>query len=67
MYSLLPYINLELSMKEVYGASYVSLHVRVSNFAAIKLYRDSLKFSVDHTEAKYYADGEDAYYMKLIL
>ncbi|KAG5360595.1 N-terminal acetyltransferase A complex catalytic subunit ARD1 [Yarrowia sp. B02] len=49
---------------EVYGAQYVSLHVRKSNRAALHLYRDSLKFEVKKLENGYYADGEDAYSMK---
>lgn len=51
-------------MAETFSASYVSLHVRVSNTAALRLYRDTLGFSVDGTEAKYYADGEDAFAMR---
>lgn len=51
-------------MVETFGAQYVSLHVRVSNNAALRLYRDTLGFKSDKIEAKYYADGEDAYGMK---
>jgi len=54
-------------MAETYGAHYVSLHVRVSNTAALHLYRDTLGFKVDKVEAKYYADGEDAYSMRMDL
>ena len=54
-------------MVEVYGAQYVSLHVRMSNIAALRLYRDTLGFAVEKVEAKYYADGEDAYSMKMDL
>ena len=54
-------------MVETYGAQYVSLHVRVSNNAALRLYRDTLGFQNEKVEAKYYADGEDAYSMKLDL
>jgi N-alpha-acetyltransferase 10/11 len=54
-------------MVETYGAQYVSLHVRMSNTAALRLYRDTLKFKQEKVEAKYYADGEDAYSMKLDL
>lgn len=54
-------------MVESFGAHYVSLHVRVSNQAAIHLYRDTLGFKNEKTEAKYYADGEDAFCMKLEL
>merc|ERR1712098_249821 len=52
---------------ETFQAQYVSLHVRVSNKAALHLYRDTLSFQMEKTEAKYYADGEDAYSMKLDL
>ncbi len=51
-------------MVETFSAQYVSLHVRVSNVAALHLYRDTLRFKVEKIEAKYYADGEDAYSMK---
>jgi hypothetical protein len=54
-------------MVETYQAKYVSLHVRMSNTAALHLYRDTLKFDVDKVEAKYYADGEDAYSMRMSL
>ena len=54
-------------MFECYNAVYVSLHVRVSNIAALALYRDTLGFKVGGTEAKYYADGEDAYSMRMDL
>ncbi|KAG1435511.1 hypothetical protein G6F56_013948 [Rhizopus delemar] len=33
-----------LNMSQVFGAHYVSLHVRKTNRAAIGLYRDTLKF-----------------------
>lgn len=51
-------------MVETFGAQYVSLHVRMSNNAALRLYKDTLGFDVEKVEAKYYADGEDAYSMK---
>ncbi|KAI9314642.1 acyl-CoA N-acyltransferase [Dichotomocladium elegans] len=54
-------------MVEVFDAHYVSLHVRKTNRAAIGLYRDALKFEVHDIEKKYYADGEDAYAMRLTL
>ena len=54
-------------MFETYGAQYVSLHVRVSNVAALALYRDTLGFKVVGTEPKYYADGEDAHGMRMDL
>jgi peptide alpha-N-acetyltransferase len=55
------------AMAETFGAHYVSLHVRVSNNAALHLYRDTLGFTVDKIEPKYYADGEDAYSMRMEL
>lgn len=51
-------------MVEVFGAHYVSLHVRKTNRAALSLYKDTLKFNVEGIEKKYYADGEDAYAMR---
>jgi len=54
-------------MVETFGAQYVSLHVRVSNKAAIHLYTKTLKFDQEKSEPKYYADGEDAHCMKLNL
>ena len=59
--------SLELAMVETYQAKYVSLHVRVSNVAARHLYEDTLGFKNEKTEAKYYADGEDAFCMRLDL
>lgn len=55
------------AMCELFGAQYVSLHVRKSNRAALHLYRDSLKFEVQSIEKSYYQDGEDAYAMRLDL
>jgi len=55
------------SMSTIYRASRVSLHVRKSNRAALSLYRDTLGFEVEDIEKKYYADGEDAYAMRLVL
>lgn len=59
--------NSQRAMAEVFNASYVSLHVRMSNQAALHLYRDTLGFDVEKVESKYYADGEDAYAMKMDL
>lgn len=39
----------------------------MSNKAALHLYRDTLGFEVEKIESKYYADGEDAYAMKVDL
>jgi peptide alpha-N-acetyltransferase len=55
------------AMAETFAAHYVSLHVRMSNTAALHLYRDTLGFTVDKVEKSYYADGEDAYSMRLEL
>lgn len=55
------------AMAETFNAQYVSLHVRVSNQAALHLYRDTLGFKVDKIEEKYYADGENAYSMRMDL
>ncbi|KUL90795.1 hypothetical protein ZTR_00320 [Talaromyces verruculosus] len=52
------------AMAESHRAHYVSLHVRVSNTAALRLYRDTLGFEVEKIESKYYADDEDAYAMR---
>ena len=40
-------------MATIYQASYVSLHVRKSNRAALSLYRDTLGFEVKDIEKKY--------------
>lgn len=40
-------------MATVYRASYVSLHVRKSNRAALSLYRDTLGFTVKDIEKSY--------------
>ncbi|WIA08032.1 hypothetical protein OEZ85_007502 [Tetradesmus obliquus] len=52
------------AMEEVFGAEYVSLHVRVSNKGAIHLYTETLGYQIQDVEAKYYANGEDAYEMR---
>ncbi len=51
-------------MVDVYDTAFCSLHVRVSNMAAVTLYQDVLAFEIVRTESGYYADGEDAYDMK---
>ncbi|EST06044.1 GNAT domain protein [Kalmanozyma brasiliensis GHG001] len=53
------------AMRDVFGAKFVSLHVRQTNRAAIGLYRDTLGFEVHGVEKGYYADGEDALHMRL--
>ncbi|CAI7580495.1 unnamed protein product [Penicillium viridicatum] len=55
------------AMAESHRAHFVSLHVRMSNIAALRLYRDTLGFEVEKVEDGYYADGEDAYAMRLNL
>ncbi|EAK88014.1 N-acetyltransferase subunit ARD1 [Cryptosporidium parvum Iowa II] len=52
-------------MQSIYNAPYCSLHVRISNYTAKNLYQKALNYKVDSIEAKYYADKEDAYFMKL--
>ena len=44
-------------MATVYRASYVSLHVRKSNRAALALYKDTLGFTVKEIEKKYYQES----------
>lgn len=68
VYFLRKSINeIERAMAESHRANFVSLHVRVSNTAALRLYRDTLGFQVENVESKYYADGEDAYAMRMDL
>lgn len=55
------------AMRDVFGAKYVSLHVRKTNRAALSLYQDTLGFTMKEIEEKYYADGEDAYSMRMDL
>jgi len=51
-------------MRDTFKADYVSLHVRKSNVAAFHLYTETLGYETHAVEAKYYADGEDAYDMR---
>ena len=46
------------AMAAVFDAEYRSLHVRVSNQAAIHLYVDVLGYEKKDAERAYYADGE---------
>jgi N-alpha-acetyltransferase 10/11 len=55
------------AMETAQDCAFVSLHVRVSNRAALGLYRDRLKYDVSEVSVGYYADGEDAYEMKKTL
>ena len=52
-------------MYECYAAEYCSLHVRKSNKAAFHLYSVTLKYAIHEVEKHYYADGENAYSMRL--
>lgn len=54
----------QAQMDAVFGAFYVSLHVRKGNVAAFHLYSKTLQYEINGLEAKYYADGEDAYEMR---
>ncbi|KAF8651296.1 hypothetical protein HU200_063547 [Digitaria exilis] len=54
----------QAAMDQVFGAEYVSLHVRRSNRAAFNLYNSTLGYKIHDIEAKYYADGEDAFDMR---
>jgi len=54
----------QMEMAAVFGAYYVSLHVRRSNRAAFRLYTETLKYEIHGVETGYYADGEDAYDMR---
>ncbi|EER17386.1 N-acetyltransferase subunit ARD1, putative [Perkinsus marinus ATCC 50983] len=55
------------AMHETFDAEYVSLHVRVSNTAALTLYRDTLGFKQHDLDKQYYADKEDAFDMRKYL
>ena len=52
-------------MKRVFNCDCVSLHVRVTNRAALTLYRDVLHYEIRDVDKSYYADKEDAYDMRL--
>ena len=52
-------------MKRVFNCDTCSLHVRVSNKAALTLYRDVLGYEVRDVDKQYYADKEDAYDMRV--
>ena len=57
-------VGVKIYMILNFSFRYVSLHVRVSNRAALNLYEKTLQFTKTEVEAKYYADGEDAFAMK---
>ncbi|KAI3953384.1 hypothetical protein MKW92_014258 [Papaver armeniacum] len=54
----------ENAMVKQYGSKYVSLHVRVSNHAAIKFYTEKLGYKIHDSTTKFIEDGEDGYHMK---
>ena len=54
-------------MKEVAEMEVVTLHVRFSNIAATNLYIKRLKYEVVKVDKGYYADGEDAHFLKKVL
>ena len=55
----------QFAMKTIYKSKYCSLHVRVSNEAAIALYHGVLGYEKNSVAESYYADGEDAFDMIL--
>jgi len=54
-------------MSAIYKVKYVSLNVRLSNCAAVALYREALGFTDTGLKLGHYDDGEDAYSMQLLL
>jgi peptide alpha-N-acetyltransferase len=54
-------------MAQIYNACYVTLHVRKSNTAAYHLYSQTLGYTTKKLEKSYYADGEDAFEMLMLL
>jgi len=57
--------TLHTQMSDRYEVDYVSLHVRLTNYAAIKLYSNRLQYTLQEQVSRYYADGEDALLMTL--
>ena len=53
-------------MINVYHCKQCSLRVRVTNRAAIALYKGVLGYEIADVDKSYYADGEDAYDMKIV-
>ena len=56
--------QLHFHMRYGYHATDVGLHVRVSNVAAKRLYCEGMGYGVVDVIKNYYADGEDAFFMK---
>ena len=53
-----------VQMRTQYDADDSSLHVRVSNTGAKKLYTETLNYDIVNVIDGYYQDGEDAYLMR---
>lgn len=56
-------VTLHQRMTKHHSAKSSSLHVRVSNDAAVRLYRDLLGYEIMKVVEGYYQDGENAYFM----
>ena len=56
--------QLHFHMRDGHRANAVGLHVRQSNGAAARLYRDGMGYDVHDVIRGYYQDGEDAYFMR---
>lgn len=52
------------SQIEAYDGVYLTLHVRETNRVALRLYKETLGFSITEVEQKYYADDENALAMR---
>lgn len=50
---------------EINGIKKISLEVRITNHAAIEMYK-KLDFNINKILTRYYSDGEDAYLMELL-
>lgn len=53
-----------MAMKSIFEVNHVTLHVRESNSAALALYSKALSYSIEKVDKEYFADKEDAYFMK---
>ncbi len=58
--------QLHFHMRYGHQATGVGLHVRVSNIAARRLYCEGMGYGVVDVIRGYYADGEDAFFMKKV-
>jgi ribosomal protein S18 acetylase RimI-like enzyme len=56
---------LHAQFRDIYRVDTAVLHVRVSNIAAINLYEKSFGYQVSCRIPNYYADGEDAFLMRV--